>query len=92
MSRAIETTVATWSTRREGVGILTQPQHLKRIVIVALVVGTAFFTMNQLSLVVAGQATPMVWLKAGLTFLTPLCVSSIGVLSATYRPREERAQ
>ena len=83
-----ETTGASWSTWREIVGVVTRPQHLRRTVIVALVVGTAFFAMNQLGLVLAGQATPQVWFKAVLTYLTPLCVSSVGVLSATRRPKQ----
>ena len=92
MNGAVETTGASWSTRREIAGILTQPRHLRRIVIVALVVGTAFFAMNQLSLVLAGQARPLVWFKGVLTYLTPLCVSSIGILSATHRPKGEGSQ
>ena len=92
MTGAAETIDASWSTWREIVGVLTQPQHLRRIVIVALVVGTAFFAMNQLSLVLAGRATPLVWLKAVLTYMTPLCVSSIGVLSATHRPKQDESQ
>jgi hypothetical protein len=92
MNGAAETTSASWSTWREISGVLTQPQHLMRIVIVALVVGTAFFVMNQLSLVLAGRATPLVWLKAVLTYMTPLCVSSIGVLSATHRRKAEGSQ
>ena len=76
---------ATWSTWREISGVLIQPQHLKRTAMVALIVGSAFFAMNQLGAVLAGEATPLVWLKAVLTYLTPLCVSSVGVLSATHR-------
>jgi len=86
MNGAAAKTVASWSTWREISGVLTQPQHLRRTVIIALVVGTVFFSMNQLSVVLAGGATPLVWFKAGLTYVTPLCVSSIGVLSATHRP------
>ena len=86
MNGAAATTGASWSTRREIVGVLTQ--HRKRIVIVALVVGTSFFAMNQLSLVLDGRATPLVWFKGVLTYLTPLCVSSIGVLSATHQPKD----
>ena len=40
------------------------PQHLKRTVSVALVVGTAFFAMNQLGVILAGHATALVWVKA----------------------------
>lgn len=77
----------TWSTWRELPAVVTYPQHLKRTVTIALIVGTAFFTMNQLALVAAGQATPLVWVKVALTYLTPLCMSNFGIASATRRPR-----
>jgi len=71
----------TWSTRREIASVITH--HLRRTVTVALIVGTAFVAMNQLGIILAGRATPMVWLKGALTYLTPFVVSNIGVLSAT---------
>ena len=74
---------ATWSTWREGVRVVVAPAHLKRTVSVALIVGSAFFAMNQLGVIVAGRATALVWLKAALTYLTPLVVSNVGVLTAT---------
>jgi len=49
----------------------------------ALLVGTAFFAMNQLNVIVAGHASAVVWIKSALTYLTPLVVSNVGVLSAT---------
>lgn len=73
----------TWSTWREAGSIVVAPPHLKRTVSVALIVGTTFFAMNQLSVIVAGHANTIVWVKAALTYLTPLFVSSFGVLSAT---------
>jgi hypothetical protein len=75
----------TWSTRRELVHVVLAPEHLKRTLSVALIVGTAFFAMNQLGVIFAGQATALVWLKAALTYLTPLLVSNFGLLSATRR-------
>ena len=50
-----------------------------------MIVGTAFFAMNQLGVILAGRATALVWVKAALTYLTPLLVSNFGVLSATRR-------
>jgi hypothetical protein len=80
---------ATWSTWPEAVSVVIAPQHLKRTISVALIVGSTFFAMNQLSVIVAGRASTIVWLKAALTYLTPLLVSNFGVLSATRR-REAR--
>lgn len=80
----------TWSTPRELASVVLAPQHLKRTVCVALIVGTAFFAMNQLGVILAGRATALVWLKAALTFLTPLLVSNFGLLSATRRRTAEK--
>jgi hypothetical protein len=77
----------TWSTLGELVRVVVAPRQLKRTVSVMLVVGTAFFAMNQLGVILAGRATTMVWVKAALTYLTPLLVSNFGLLSATRRAR-----
>jgi hypothetical protein len=75
----------TWSTLRELVSVVGAPRQLKRTVSIMLVVGTAFFAMNQLGVILAGRATAVVWVKAVLTYLTPLVVSNFGLLSATHR-------
>jgi hypothetical protein len=41
--------------------------------------------MNQLGVILDGRATALVWVKAALTYLTPLLVSNFGLLSATRR-------
>ena len=79
---------ALWFTWREAVCVIVTPRHLKRTVSVALIVGSTFFAMNQLSVIVAGRADAIVWLKGALTYLTPLFVSNFGVLSATRRYAE----
>jgi hypothetical protein len=56
-----------------------------RSIAIALTVGTAFFVMDQLGTVLAGHAAALTWVKICLTYLTPLCVSNFGILSATYR-------
>jgi hypothetical protein len=68
----------TWSTPREAVSVIIH--HLGRTLRVALVVGTILFCINQLDVVLRGQATPAVWLKGGITYLVPFVVSNIGVL------------
>ena len=82
----MDKTAPTWSTRRELLQVVLAPQHLKRTVLVALTVGTVFFAMNQLGVILDGRATAAVWVKAALTYLTPLLVSNFGILSATRRP------
>jgi hypothetical protein len=66
--------------------------NLKRTVTVALIVGTAFVAMNQLGVILAGHATALVWAKAVLTYLTPLVVANVGVLSATRGAARTTAQ
>ena len=73
----------TWSTWQEALAIASAPEHLRRTLSVALIVGSTFFAMNQFPIVVAGRANAIVWMKAALTYLTPLFVSTFGVLSAT---------
>ena len=85
MTAAMAPKRATWSTWGEVPGVITAPANLKRSVTIALVIGSLFVAMNQLEVILAGQATLMVWLKVGLTDLTPLCVSNLGILSATHR-------
>ena len=63
-------TPTTWSTARGLVSIVVAPQHLKRTMSVALIVGTAFFVMNQLGVILDGRGTALVWVKAALTYLT----------------------
>jgi len=75
-----------WSTWHQALSVLITARSLKRSAFVAVIVGSAFFAMNQLALIMAGRATALVWLKAALTYLTPLVVSNIGMLSATHRP------
>jgi len=74
-----------WQNRREAVAVVLSPHNLRRTVCIALSVGTVFFAMNQLGVILAGHAGTIVWLKAAMTYLTPLVVSNIGVLSASRR-------
>jgi hypothetical protein len=81
----MNSTEPTWSVVSEIPAVVLTTRHLRRTACVAALVGTAFFAMNQLGIVLAGHATGLVWLKAALTYLTPLLVSNYGVLSATRR-------
>ena len=76
---------ATWSSAQEIPVVVLAPHHLRKTIPLALVVGSAFFVMNQLGVILSGHTTGLVWLKAALTYLTPFLVSNYGVLSATRR-------
>jgi hypothetical protein len=77
----------TWSSWREAPAVILYRPHLRKTIRVALLVGTVLFAINQLDVVVRGAATPVVWIKAGVTYLVPFSVSNIGVLIASRRLR-----
>ena len=54
-----------WSEWHRGLAVVSHPQHLKGTITVALCVASAFFAMNQLAVVLAGDATTLTWLKVG---------------------------
>ena len=48
---------------------------------VALIVGLILSTINQSDVILSGAATSITWLKVGMNFIVPLCVSSYGFLN-----------
>jgi hypothetical protein len=77
--------IPTWGRWREAPAVVFYPPHLRKTVAIALVVGTILFCINQLDVVVRGDATAVVWVKSVVTYVVPFCVSSAGVLVATHR-------
>jgi hypothetical protein len=77
--------IPTWSTWREAVGVETLPRHLRSTVRIALIVGTVLFAINQLDVVLYGDATMATWVKTIVTYLVPFVISNLGVLTATRR-------
>ena len=61
--------------------------HLTRTLLVALVVGTVLFSINQLDVVLAGEATTATWVKSAVTYLVPFCVANYGLLTGSRRRR-----
>jgi hypothetical protein len=57
--------------------------HLRNTLLIALVVGTILFCINQLDVVLRGDADVGVWIKSGTTYLVPFCVANAGVLVAS---------
>jgi hypothetical protein len=86
---AVEAAAATrspkWSTWREAIRVVLHPAYLRRTVAIAVVVGTVLFAINQLDVVIRGNATTLVWLKSAVTYLVPFGVSNAGVLVASRR-------
>ena len=82
---AVRATPPTWSTWREAARVVLHPPHLRRTLIITLVVGTLLFCINQLDVILRGDATTVVWAKAAVTYLVPFGVSNAGVLVAARR-------
>lgn len=59
--------------------------HLRKTLTITAVVGTILFVINQLDVVVRGDATAAVWIKSGVTYVVPFIVSNIGVLVGSRR-------
>ena len=74
-----------WSTWREMPRVVLHRPHLRKTITIALIVGTVLFAINQLDVVLRGQAGPVVWAKIALTYCVPFVVSNIGILIGTRR-------
>lgn len=66
----------------EPIRYCLQPPLLKRTVLIALVVGLLLTLVNQLDVIVSGEATTATWLRSGLNFVIPFLVANVGLLSA----------
>lgn len=85
LDSAASTAPPKWSTWREAIRVVLYPAYLRRTVAISIVVGTVLFAINQLDVVVRGDATPLVWVKSAVTYLVPFGVSNAGVLVASRR-------
>jgi hypothetical protein len=68
-------------TASEALRIVFRPEHLRRTVKIALVVGTILTLINQLDVILKGDATTITWVKAGLNYCVPFIVSNLGLLA-----------
>ena len=78
-------TPPTWVGWREALGVIAYRPHLRKTVRIALVVGTVLFCINQLDVVLRGNASTATWIKGAITYLVPFVVSNLGVLVASRR-------
>lgn len=74
-----------WSDAAEAMTVIAHPPHLRRTLLTTVIVGTLLFVINQLDVVLAGDATATVWFKSALTYMVPFAVSNVGILIATHR-------
>ena len=75
----------TWRSPKEALSVIAHRPHLRKTITIALVVGTILFCINQLDVVVRGEATTAVWIKTATTYLVPFCVSNAGLLVGSRR-------
>lgn len=75
----------TWATVREALAVVAHPPNLRKTLLTAVVVGFILFAINQMDVVLTGDATASTWVKAALTFVVPFAVSNVGILIATHR-------
>jgi hypothetical protein len=66
---------------REALAIVLQREHLRRTLRIALVVGLILTAINQLDVILGGDATAGTWVKTGLNFCVPFVVSNLGLLA-----------
>jgi hypothetical protein len=82
---AVAESTPTWATWSEALQVVVYRPHLRRTVAIALVVGSVLFAINQLDVVLRGDATTLVWVKVVITFFVPFVVSNAGALVASRR-------
>ena len=63
---------------RDAVSVILQPQHLRRTITIALVVGTILTAINHADVIAHGDATSATFAKAALNYLVPFIVSNLG--------------
>lgn len=85
----MRTRVVVWrAVARAALDIVFFREHLHRTVRIALVVGLVLTGINQLDVILSGDATAATFVKCALNFCVPFVVSNLGLLAGR---REELA-
>ena len=66
---------------RDALHIVLQPEHLRRTLTIALVVGTILTAINQADVIARGDATSTTLAKGVLNYVVPFIVSNLGLLA-----------
>lgn len=66
---------------REALRICLRPEHLRRTLAIALIVGTILTAINQADVIARGDATLTTWIKAAANYCVPFVVSNLGLLA-----------
>jgi hypothetical protein len=73
---------------RDALAYCRRPEHVRRTLRIALIVGLVLTAINQLDVILGGAATVGTWIKCGLNFVVPFVVSNLGLLSAGTAARD----
>jgi hypothetical protein len=65
---------------RAALQIILRPEHLRRTLTIALVVGSILTAINHADVIIRGDATSTTVAKAALNYLVPFIVSNLGLL------------
>ena len=57
-----------------------EPERVKRTLTTALIVGTVLTLLNQVDVVVSGEATSITYLKCMANYIVPFVVANAGML------------
>lgn len=76
-----------WATWPEAFTLFFHGVTLQTCIPVAIVVGLILSTINQSDVIANGNATSLTWVKVGMNFVVPFCVSSYGFLNARRKDR-----
>ena len=75
----------------DALRIVFTREHLRSTLKIALVVGTILTLINQLDVILKGEATAFTWVKCALNYCLPFIVSNLGLLAGK-RADMERAR
>lgn len=70
---------------RAALAYCARPEHLRRTVRIALVVGLLLTVINQATVIASGAATVATWIRCVLNFAVPFVVSNLGLLGGRTR-------
>jgi hypothetical protein len=68
-------------TLTDALRICSRREYLRRTIGIALVVGTILTLINQLDVIVKGNADTFTWVKSVLNYCVPFVVSNLGLLA-----------
>lgn len=82
---------SSWSRQiSAAIAYCARPAHMRRTTRIALVVGLLLSAVNQGSVILAGDASTLTWVRCAANFMIPFVVSNLGLLGGrpAHAPRQ----